>query len=351
MYYVIGSLILLVAIIFVHEFGHLIAAKLFGVKVLEFSLGFPPALIKYRSGETAYKLNLIPLGGYVKMLGEDPDSKAEIIPDEIDRAFFNRSVIARISIMLAGPLFNFLLAFGIMSAVYVSGWPVLVSEIGKVSEGSPAFKAGFKSRDRVVAIDGGPVWRWEDMRSIIERNPEKSLRMQVKRDDKIIELSVIPSAEEQKGFSVPVGRIGVVHAGRYVHFKPLDGIYEGFHCAGRLAMGALVTVVKLIKLEMSIMVLPGPLVIAEWSGMNLKVSILGFFSFLAYISVIIAILNLLPIPPLDGGYVLFFLIEAVTRRPIRAEIIKSAVQIGMLLIIFFIVLLLYYDISRIVSRS
>jgi regulator of sigma E protease len=352
MYYVIGFLILFIALILVHEFGHLIMAKILGVKVLEFSLGFPPALIKRKWGETEYMLSSIPLGGYVKALGDDPDSGEEIAPEEIHRAFFSKSLISRATIIVAGPLANYLLGVVLLCAGYAAGLPVLASEIGKILEGSPALKAGFKPGDRVVAIDGEPIWRWDDMRTTIEKSPGKLLRVQLKRDAEIIDLSVVPVVDEQKGLrGMSVGRIGVVPSGRAVNLSVLDVIYEGLRSAGYLTKLIVVTVVRLIKMEMSTKDFAGPITMAQVSGEYLKVSILSFVFFLGYMSIVIAILNLLPIPPLDGGCLLFFLIEAVTRRPVRGKIRRGVVQGGYLLIIFVMVLAFYNDISRIVTKG
>ncbi len=187
--YVAGFVILLGVLIFVHELGHFLLAKILGVKVLKFSLGFPPAMVTRKWGETEYILSWIPLGGYVKLLGEEPDSEEEIPPEELPRAFTTRPLWHRIAIVAAGPLFNYLSAvlvvcagYMLVSAGYIEGQPVLASEIGQVFEGTPAMAAGLKAGDNVVAIDGQPISRWNDMRALIEKNPGQRLTMTVERD-------------------------------------------------------------------------------------------------------------------------------------------------------------------------
>jgi regulator of sigma E protease len=350
--YFLGFLILLGVLIFVHECGHFFVAKLLGVKVLKFSLGFPPALIKRQWGETEYILSWIPLGGYVKLLGEDPESDEEIPEEELPRAFTSKSLLARMAIIIAGPLSNYLLAVFLLSAGYLAGLPVLVSEVGKVLDGTPAVEAGFQTGDQVMAIDGEPVWRWDDMRSRIEKSPGKKLNVTVDRDGSKIDLLVTPSLSDQKDmFGEPLGRIGVSPSGKTAKLGVIGSIYEGIRFSGYLTRLVGVTLVKLVKGEISAKALSGPITIVQASGESFKA---GFFSFLflmSYISINLAIINLLPIPILDGGHLLFFLIEAVIRRPVTGKLREVAVHAGLLFIVLLMALVFYNDISRIVTKG
>jgi len=350
--YIFGFIILLGILVFVHEFGHFIVAKMLRVKVLKFSLGFPPVAIKRKWGETEYMLSWVPLGGYVKLLGEDPESEEQIPPEELPRAFTSKSVWARIAIILAGPLSNFLLAVVLICAGYAAGWPVLSSELGTIIEGGPAMQAGFKPGDRVSAIDGEPVWRWDDMRSIIERSAGRKLDVRVERDGKEISLEVTPALGDQKDvFGEAAGKIGVTPSGKTIRLGFSAAIWEGIRFSGYLTKLVVVTLVKLVKLEISAKALSGPITIMQASGESLKAGLYSFVFLLSYISINLAIINLLPIPILDGGHLLFFLIEAVTRRPVTGKVREIAVQFGFLFIVFLVALVLYNDISRIINKG
>jgi regulator of sigma E protease len=349
--YFIGFLILLGVLIFIHEFGHFIVAKLVGVKVLKFSLGFPPAMIKRKWGETEYVLSWIPLGGYVKLLGEDPESDEQIPPEELPRAFTSKPLLARIAVIVAGPLSNFLLAVVLLCVGYMAGWPVLVSEIGEVVQG-PAVEAGFKQGDLVTAIEGEPVWRWDDMRGIIEKSAGKQLNITIERDGRTVDLKVTPTVSDQKDiFGDSVGRIGVKPSGKTAELGLLASIYEGVRFSFRLTEMVVITLVKLVKMEISAKALGGPIMIAQASGESLKVGFLSFLFLVSYVSINLAIINLLPIPILDGGHLMFFLIEAVIRRPVTGKIREVAVQVGLLFIVLLFILVIYNDIIRIWTKG
>ncbi|MGO9568117.1 MAG: RIP metalloprotease RseP [Desulfomonilaceae bacterium] len=350
--YVVGFLILLGVLIFVHEFGHFIVAKLVGVKVLKFSLGFPPAMINRKWGETEYILSWIPLGGYVKLLGEDPESDEEVPPEELPRAFTSKSLPARMAVIVAGPLSNYLLAIVLICAGYVAGMPVLVSDIGKVLEGTPAMEAGIKAGDQVVAINGEPVWRWEDMRTIIAKNAEQRLAVTVEREGSRLDLTVTPKLAEQKDMlGEPMGQIGVAPSGKTAKLSFVAALSEGVRFSLYLTKLVVVTLVKLVKMEISAKALSGPITIVQASGESLKAGVFSFIFLMSYISINLAIINLLPVPILDGGHLLFFLIEAVTRRPVTGRVREVAVQFGLLFIAFLFALVIYNDISRIVTKG
>jgi regulator of sigma E protease len=350
--YLIGFVILLGVLIFVHEFGHFIVAKIAGIKVLKFSLGFPPTLFKRTWGETEYMLSWIPLGGYVKLLGEDPEQDEEIPPEEKHRAFTSKPLFSRIAVIVAGPLFNYLLAFVLISAGYLAGWPVLVSEVGKVLDNTPAMAAGIKSGDKIVAIDGQPVWRWDDMRSIIEQSPGRKLNLTVERDARTIDVSVTPTLSDQKDMlGDQQGRIGVAPSGKSEQLGFAASIREGGRFTLYLTKLVVGTLVKLVKGDISAKALSGPITIAQASGESLKAGVFSFIFLLSYISINLAIINLLPIPILDGGHLLFFLIEAVIRRPVTGKVREYAVQAGLVFIVFLMVLVFYNDISRIVTKG
>jgi regulator of sigma E protease len=350
--YIVGFLILLGVLVFIHELGHFLVAKLLGVKVLKFSLGFPPAMIKRKWGETEYILSWIPLGGYVKLLGEDPDSTEEIPPEDRSRMFSEKSLLTRVAVIVAGPLSNYLMAVFLLCAGYLAGWPVLVSQVGELLPNSPALTAGLQPGDKIVAIEGKPIWRWDDMRRAIEKNPDREIDITIERQDRRIDLKVTPAVSDQKGmYGEQLGRIGVAPSRQTVRLGFFASIYEGFRFTWELTGMVVETLVKLVKLEISAKALSGPITIIQASGESFKAGPFNFIFLMSYISINLAIINLLPVPILDGGHLLFFLIEAITRRPVTGKIREVAVQAGLLFIVFLMGLVLYNDISRIIHKG
>jgi regulator of sigma E protease len=350
--YFIGFFLLLGGLIVVHEFGHFIVAKAVGIKVLKFSLGFPPKILTRKWGETEYILGATPLGGYVKLLGEDSESDEEIPEEEQHRAFTNKPLRSRVAVIVAGPLANYLLAVVLLCVGYVFGWPVLAADIGKVMTDSPAAVAGLKTGDKIIAIDGKPVRRWDDMRVIIEKNPGKHLTMTVQRLKKQVNISITPRLSKQKGiFGQPLGRIGVMPSGAKIELSFPQALYEGCRFSVHLTGLILKTLVKVIKGEMSAKALSGPITIVQASGESLKAGWFNFLFLLSFISINLAIINLLPVPILDGGHLLFFFIEAITRRPVTGKLREVATHVGLIFIIFLMVLVFYNDISRIITTG
>ena len=348
----IGPIVMLASLIFVHELGHFLVAKAVGIKVLKFSLGFPPAIVKRKWGETEYILSWIPLGGYVKLLGEDSEGEEEIPPEEQARAYPNKPVLQRMAVIVAGPLFNYLMAIVLLIIGYMAGMPVLLAEVGKVLPDTPAAAAGLQQGDRIVAIEGKEVWRFEDMRSIIEKRAEQKTMLTVKRDGKEIEIAVTPALSEQKGmFGEQIGRIGVAPSGESARLGIVDSVSEGVRTTVRLTQAIGTTLVMLVKRQLSMDSLGGPLIIVQASGESLKAGPFNFLLFLSYISINLCIINLLPIPILDGGHLLFLMIEGITGKPVTGKVREMAVQAGLLLIVFLMILVFYNDIHRIVTKG
>ncbi len=352
MEYFFGFIILLGALIFVHEFGHFIVAKLLGVKVLKFSLGFSPVLIKRKWGETEYMLSWIPLGGYVKLYGEDPDSEEEVLEADRQRAFTSKPVWARMAIVMAGPAFNLFFATILLCFGFMAGFPVLTGEVGKVLPDTPAMSAGFKTGDEIIAIDGEKLWRWDDIRSTIQNNANKKIVITVDRAGKEIDLPVTPVLADQKDmFGDYRGQIGIAPSGKKAELGIGGSIVEGLRFTGFLTKMVVTTLVKLVRGEIGASALSGPITIAQASGESLKAGLFSFIFLLSYISINLAIINLLPIPILDGGHVLFLAIEGIIRKPVTGKVREVAVQVGLLIIVFLIGLVFFNDIYRIVTKG
>ena len=179
----ISAIVLLGILIFVHELGHFIIAKLSGVGVVKFSLGFGPKLLSKKIGETEYLLSAVPLGGYVKMIGEDPDEEEEVSEEDQHKSFSNKPLIKRTAIVLAGPLFNIIFAVFVLSIIYMSGVPILKSEVGDVMEGAPAHNAGIKKGDLIISINEEEISQWDELTKIIQDSEGRELDVRVERGD------------------------------------------------------------------------------------------------------------------------------------------------------------------------
>lgn len=352
---IVSTIVVLGLLIFVHELGHFLVAKWSGVTVLRFSLGFGPRLFGYKRGDTDYCLSLIPLGGYVKMLGEEPGDEI----DERQRAtsFQFQPVSKRIAIVLAGPFSNFLLAIIIFALIYAfSGIPQLTPEIGSVSAGSPAEQAGLKAGDKVTSINGITINDWEELSGLIERLGEQPLTLQVERGEEVMVIEVTPRVTAVNNiFGEPIKRavIGVTAAGKMIIKKsdPLHAVYYSLVQTWHLSKLFVVTIGKLLEGVVSVKTLGGPILIAQMAGQQANEGLLNLIHFIALISVNLAVLNLLPIPVLDGGHILFFVIEGLLGRPIGQKKIEWAQKAGMLVLLVLMVFVFYNDIMRLMPGA
>jgi regulator of sigma E protease len=352
---VFAFLIVLGILIFFHEFGHFIIARLFRVGVEKFSLGFGPRLLGKKIGITDYRLSLIPLGGYVKMVGEEPDESLD--PQLIPLSFTHKHVLKRILIVFAGPFFNILLAVLIFWVIaFSSGIMILKPSVGSVKDGSPAFLAGFKPGDLVTAIDGVAVETWEAMADRITRSNGKTLEITVERPGGPIVLRATPElvksknllGEDIKRYVIGIGTAGETKSMKLNLFQAArESLRQTYGIVELMVM----IVAKLITGDISIDTVGGPIMIAQMAGDQAKAGISSLFQFIAVISVNLAVINLLPIPILDGGHLLFFAIEAFKGRPVNLKVREIAQQVGMVILIMLMILVFYNDITRLFFSS
>lgn len=328
-------------IVFFHELGHFLTMKLFGLKVARFSIGFPPRLFGVKLGGTDFCFGAIPAGGYVKPDG--PDFLEDIREDDPEK---NRYLVAlpawkRILVFFAGPLFSFILGAGTFSGLFyhVGGTVVPINVIGAVIPNSPAEKAGLKRGDRILEINGYKVKNWDEAAALVSKN--KQLKIKVARGQKTIELAVIP---ELVGKSHVIGiRADYI----YKEIKTLPSAV-GYGMKYSLELATLQTkgLSKVAKGDVPKEELGGPLAIFKSLAVAFRKDWLSFLSLLAVINIILAVMNLLPVPLLDGGWIVIGAIEMVIRRRLSKSAVSGLMSWSMILLIFFSLWLLQNDISK-----
>jgi regulator of sigma E protease len=350
-----ATVVVLGILIFIHELGHFLVAKWLGVVVLRFSLGFGPKLLGFQRGETEYRLSAIPLGGYVKMLGEE--NEEEVPAEQMERSFANQWVGKRAAIVFAGPLSNILLALVIFTVIFaVSGIPYLTTEVGSVTADSPASRVGIQAGDKVLELNGKPVANWEEMSQAIQEEGKQPLVLKLQRSEQELTVEVVPELRKLPNiFGEAVERpvIGVTASGKSEIRKvnPLSAGYHSLVQTWNLTRLFFLTIVKLAQRVLPMDTLGGPILIAQMAGQQAQEGLLNLVYFLALISVNLAVLNLLPIPILDGGHLLFFLLEAVLRKPLSPRKIEYAQKVGLVLLIALMAIVFYNDIMRLMPGA
>src|SRR6266571_4730178 len=323
-FYALAFAVALGALVAFHEFGHFWVARRCGVRVLKFSIGFGPKLTGRQVGETEYVISAIPLGGYVKMLGEDLGD--EVSAEDKQRSFAHAPLLRRTAIVAAGPVFNLLLAYLIFTAWLATGAPLFVpsfadlaSNVEAVVPGSPAEAAGLRKGDKIVQIGDKRITTWNEMTDIVKRNPGTPLPLVVERDGRTETLTITPAARKEKladGTEIEIGQIGIAKANRailrseHVVMAPVDGLEATWGWTSLTVVG-----------------------IAKISGDAATQGFSNYVFLIAILSINLGVLNLLPIPVLDGGHLLFFAIEAVKRQPLSIRSRELAQQVGFFLLI------------------
>ena len=347
---IFAFILVLGILIFAHELGHFFVARLFGVGVEIFSLGFGPRLFGKKIGITDYRVSAIPLGGFVKMVGDEPDS--EIDSDQIPFSFSHKHVLKRILIVAAGPFFNIILAVIIFFVFFqIYGMFVLKPVIGKVQEGRPAHTAGLEKGDLIVAIDDTPVEFWEDMAELITSSDGKKLKITIRRGESLRIVTITPELKIEKMFGVEIKRylIGISSGeeGYIQKLNPFQSFFESINQTNKWIKRIIIGITRLITGNESPKALGGPILIAQMAGHHAKQGITSLAFYIAIISIHLAILNFLPIPVLDGGHLLFFFIEAAIGHPISIKAREIAQQAGMFLLLLLMIFVFYNDITRI----
>lgn len=427
----ISFVIVLGILIFIHELGHFVVAKLCGVGVEKFSLGFGPKLFGIKKGETEYRISILPLGGYVKMVGEAPGE--EVSPEDRAKSFTHKPVSRRAAIVAAGPLMNLVLAAILLPIIFLIGIQVPAylekpAEIGYVVPNEAAAKAGIKQGDIITSADGKEIKNWEDLLAALALNPGKPLNIEVKRDGQAFNTSITPDTSKETGagyggmfppMKPVIGDVSKGYPAKDAGIKPGDIIISvndkpvthwaeletlvkkdgskkefliqrgnerlefeitpkfnkdanayliGISRKDELVLkkyglfgaiqkgvtasidmtGKLFVVIKgLVFGQYSLKTLGGPIMIAQVAGKAAESGISDVLSLMAFLSLQLGIINLFPIPVLDGGHILFFGIESIKGKPLSERFMSIAQQIGIALLIALMVLVTYNDLFRI----
>jgi regulator of sigma E protease len=323
-------------LVFVHELGHYIAARACGIYVEAFSIGFGPAMASWtaRSG-TVWKVCVLPLGGYVKMHGMSVSTIDEAKEDEAvfrdGEAYFQKSVWKRMIVAAAGPAANFVLAVVLFSALYGAiGQEVPLPVIGQVQAGSAAAQAGLQANDEIRAVDGVAVSKFEDLRKIVAGSPNKALSLSVHRGTQDLILPVHIAATGPNGSD---GRLGVT-SGRNIRISlnPLQAIAAGGAQTWDVLRQTVAGLSHIVSSGQGADQLGGPLMIARLSGQVAQLGVASLVNFIALLSVNLGLVNLLPIPILDGGHLLFYVAEALRGRPVPPRAQEYGYRVGFAII-------------------
>ena len=353
---IVPFIVVLSILVFVHEYGHYIVARWNKVGVEAFSIGFGPELFGWNDKHgTRWKVSLLPLGGFVKMYGDmDPASMGRIDDDltqeQRARAFHHKSLPARSAIVFAGPAANFLfaiVAFAFLFAVVGEQRPL--PTVGSVAAGSAAEQAGLSTGDRITAIAGQEVSYFEDLRVIVQANPGNSLEVRLLRDDVPMSLTVIPvpvTLPDADGRPVTVGRLGISSgAAQSIRVNPVFAVWRGVEMTYDVLARTLGALGGMITGTRDSSELGGPIRIAQMSADVAEGGLAPLINFMAFLSISLGLINLFPIPILDGGHLVFYALEAVRGKPLGPRAQEYGFRVGAVLVFSLLIFATWNDIS------
>ncbi len=360
---IILFLVVLAVLIFVHELGHFLVAKKSGIRVDEFAIGFPPKIFSWVRGETKYALNLIPFGGYVKIHGENPDEDSISGPDS-DRSFVNAKKWKQISVLVAGVAMNIIFAWLLISISFMFGSLVPVSEeasdyskyikdsqviLTSILPDSPAEKAGLLQGDKLLKIEeiSGKDLNTTKVRELIEGSLDGQIDITYERNGEIkntVAVAELNSIEKRKVIGIYMENVGIVK------LNPFLALWEGGKLTAvifkQVAVGLGTFLTQAVRGRADFSQVSGPVGIVGLVGDAAAFGLAYFFGFVAFISLNLAVINLIPFPALDGGRVLFVIIEAIIRRPIKPIVANAINSIGFFILIGLMLIITYRDIMK-----
>ncbi len=357
-------LIVLTVLVFVHEFGHYAIARWNGVRIDVFSIGFGPELFGWwDSAGTRWKFSTIPLGGYVKMFGDSDASSGQPLPGlgrlaqtERNVSFHYKRLGQRAAIVAAGPAANFAFAIVVLAVLFMTfGQPYTPAEVGQVQPGSAAEEGGIRAGDVILSIDGQAVARFEDVQQTVRMNPGLAMAIVVKRDAQTLTLQVTPTRTEvtdRFGNHYEIGLLGIARSGmEYVKRDPVTAVYQAVGETWNLSASTLQAMWQMVKGTRTTDELGGPLRIAQMSGEVARGGIAPILTFMALLSVSLGLINLFPVPILDGGHLLFYAAEAIRGKPLGQKAQEYGFRIGLALVLTLMVFTTWNDLVHIGIRG
>lgn len=347
----IAVVLVLGGLIFFHELGHFLVARLLGIGVKAFALGFGPKIVSFQAGMTEYRLCAVPLGGYVMLAGESPDKDEE--PEIPAKLLFSlRPVWQRMAVVAAGPVFNFLLAWGIYWALFATqGQMGLAPSVGQVLPDSPALRAGLKEGDTVLSVGGKQLVFWEELTEIVQGSEGQTLVMEVKRGKDRLRISVTPELRERKnvfGETVKAPMLGIVAAKEIVTLDLDAGqsLKVSAKETWRAIVNMVTALVKMIERVVPADSIGGPILIAQLISREASEGMVGLLALAAALSANLGFVNLLPIPVLDGGHLALFSLEAISRKPLSLRARAAAMRVGIAMLAALMLFATYNDLRR-----
>lgn len=364
--YILPYVVVLSLLVFVHELGHYLAGRWSGIRVLAFSIGFGPEIVGFTDGHgTRWKLSAIPLGGYVRFYGDadaaslaDGDELAEMTPAERAQTLAGAKLWKRAITVAAGPIANFIAAIVIFAVMFgTQGKPVADPVVAEVKAGSAAFDAGVKPGDVLVALDGTRIETFDDVVRYISMRPEVPVVVTVRRDGSEVGLDMVPRrtvTTDRFGNEMEVGQIGIVtnqQSGnfRIVELTPLEAVGEGALQTWHIVTGTFDYLSNLVAGRMNADQLGGPVRVVQASGQMATLGIVALFNLAAVLSVSLGLLNLMPVPVLDGGHLVLYALEAIRGKPVGQNAQEIAFRIGLVMILSLMVFATWNDISRLIG--
>ena len=358
LFYLFSFILILSFVVIIHEGGHFFVARLCGIQVEAFSVGFGKKLWAHKDKKgTEWRLCAIPLGGYVQMLGDEDaastqKSKKELTAEEEKRTFFAQPVYKRAAVIFAGPFMNYVLAIVIFACVLgFVGYFRIPAKVGQVVEGSVAESAGIQAGDLILAVNGQKVADFFELKhAIVLGNYGKTIELEIERNGEILTLSATPElvGEDQ------MPQLGVVSdtsvEPTFEKYTPLQAIQKSFEMVYQMNVDTLIYLKQVVTGKRKANDLRGPVGIAEASGDAAKDGWLSFILFLAQVSIGIGFVNLLPVPILDGGHLVFLAYEAVVGKPLSEKIQNALLKAGMALLLFLFCFTLFKDVPRVIER-
>jgi len=358
--YVVPFLVLLTVLVFVHEWGHFIVARMCGVRVEVFSIGFGPEVFGFtaKSG-TRWKFSAVPLGGYVKMFGESNpvsegrDPRTRLTEDQRSVSFYAKPLRHRAAIVFAGPAANYLFAILVSAIIVFSfGEPFTPADIGKVMPGGAAERAGLKAGDVIKEIDGAEIERFQDIQMIIRMSPGIPLEIKIERDGNTITKTVTPEVkDEPDDFGNPqrIGQLGIQRTMQdrvIVEYNPFEALWRGTIRTVDLTGSIFKGVAQIISGTRTTKELGGPLRIAKLTGDVWQLGIGTVLNFAVLLSINLALINLVPIPMLDGGHLMFYACEAIRGKPLGERATEYGFRIGIALVLALMVFVTWNDLVQ-----